>query len=86
MRSWRHGRANTIFCWRGGDGASTAAAGFQRPTPFGTLVLGLANLQELLEYDPDFFVDVTGVLIGAVATGNPFPLAVNGTGILEQDM
>mgnify|MGYP007051720966 CR=1 FL=1 len=89
MRSRAAERADTAVCCRdvmGGGGASTPAAGFQRPTPFGTLVLGLANLQELLEYDPNFFANVTGVFIGAIATGNPFPLAVNGTGVPDQAM
>ena len=43
----------------------------QLPAVFGTLVLTIANLPELLAYHPAFLANVTNVYIGGIAVTNP---------------
>ena len=46
---------------------------YQLPAPFCTVVLHIANVQQILAYSPDFFENVTTVYIGGVVITNPRP-------------
>ena len=48
-----------------------SSAHYQLPSPFATLVLRIANMPEILEYDPAFFENATGIEIGGVIISNP---------------
>ena len=46
---------------------------FQRPTPFATLAIRITNVDQLMSYNPDFFVNVTSVFLGGIVHSNPNP-------------
>jgi hypothetical protein len=62
-----------------GGAVGHIANGMQRPTPFATFSIQIANMAELQAYDVAFLSDVTSVYVGGLVVTNPRPLRVNDT-------
>ena len=65
-----HHLADNI-CQDGVNDGRFSSAHYQLPTPFVTIVLRIANIDEILEYDANFFEDVTNLYLGGVVVTNP---------------